>query len=239
MFMTITLYMYYNSMCGRASQPPPSATAMLPTWTLLTWALLPSGAFSGPYSFEQDGVLLAGQANFEDLVVYSGQLTLVLFYSPSCPYCVKLEPEFKSAARNLGREQVRAVAVDAVQERGLADYCECAPPHHSPQTSSALTRRLGSRGGLRGDVALWNGPSRTDNVSGYPTLKLFVPSETATSHAGKEGIPVDVGGVGGKGALVKAACEQKQLMSERALRSKPAGGSKIVPEADSHDEVHA
>eukprot|EP01047_Picozoa_sp_COSAG01_P006362 COSAG01_NODE_230_length_21075_cov_13.811603_1_plen_227_part_00 len=128
---------------SRAWQQGTQRCAMSPTWTLLTWALLPSGAFSGPYSFEQDGVLLAGQANFEDLVVYSGQLTLVLFYSPSCPYCVKLEPEFKSAARNLGREQVRAVAVDAVQERGLADYCECASPHHSPQTWSALTRRLG------------------------------------------------------------------------------------------------
>ena len=160
---------------------------------LLLLAAAPHPARGG-YSFERDGVLAAGQKSFEDIVVYSGQLTLVLFFSPSCPHCVRLEPEFKRAAKLLKEEGIKAVAVDAVQERGLADYY---------------------------------------NVSGYPTVKLFVPAEQATSHAGKEATAVDVTGVGGPNALTNAACEQKRLLLERARRARPEGGSKIVPELDS------
>ena len=87
---------------------------------LLAWQQ-PSPA-DGAYSFEKDGVATAGQSTFEDLVVYSGSLTLVVFYSPACRYCVELEPKFKAAAKQLAKEGIKAVAVDAVLERGLANF---------------------------------------------------------------------------------------------------------------------
>jgi thiol-disulfide isomerase/thioredoxin len=145
-------------------------------------------------------VLAAGQKTFEDVVVYSNQLTVVVFYSPSCPHCTRLEPEVKDAAKRLAAEGVKVVAVDAVAERGLADYY---------------------------------------NVTGYPFVYVFVPPEKATSHAGGEAEPVGVTGIGGEGRIVQAACEQKQLLVERSLRNRPAGGSKILPELESYDDVRA
>ena len=46
-----------------------------------------------------------------------------------------------------------------------------------------------------------------------------------------------VTGIGAPGRIVQAACEQKQLLAERALRSRPPGGSKILPELDSYDSI--
>ncbi len=157
------------------------------------------GTLAG-YSFKRDGVLVAGQSTFEDVVVYAGVLTVCIFYSPSCPHCVRLEPEVKEAAKQLAEVGIRVVAVDAVQERGLADYY---------------------------------------NVTGYPTLHIFVPPEKATSHAGGEASPVPVTGIGAPGRIVQAACEQRQLLVERKLRSRPPGGSKILPDLESYDAVRA
>eukprot|EP01043_Picozoa_sp_COSAG02_P028909 COSAG02_NODE_1775_length_10966_cov_4.412073_2_plen_580_part_00 len=152
------------------------------------------------YSFKRDGVLVAGQSTFEDVVVYSRKLTVVCFYSPSCPHCVRLEPEVKEAAKQLAQVGIKVVVVDAVEERGLADYY---------------------------------------NVTGYPTLHIFVPPEKATSHAGGEASAVPVTGIGAPGRIVQAACEQHQLLVERELRNRPPGGSKILPELDSYDAVRA
>lgn len=157
------------------------------------------GTLAG-YSFKRDGVLIAGQSSFEDVVVYSKQLTVVCFYSPTCPHCTRLEPEVKNAAKQLSEVGIKVVAVDAVQERGLADYY---------------------------------------NVTGYPTVYIFVPSEKATSHAGGEANAVPVTGVGAPGRVVQAACEQHQLLAERALRNRPPGGSKILPDLESYDAVRA
>lgn len=162
---------------------------------LLCAPLAPAG-----YSFKRDSVLAAGQKTFEDVVVYSKQLTVVVFYSPACPHCTRLEPAVKDAAKRLAAEGVKVVAVDGVAERGLADYY---------------------------------------NVTGYPFVYIFVPPEKATSHAGGEAEPVGVTGIGSEGRIVQAACEQKQLLVERALRNRPAGGSKILPELESYDDVRA
>ena len=51
--------------------------------------------------------------------------------------------------------------------------------------------------------------------------------------AGRESTGLDVS----PESLIQVACEQKQLIIERALRSRPEGGSKIVAELGSHDDV--
>jgi thiol-disulfide isomerase/thioredoxin len=100
----------------------PSLPLPLLAVAALLLPLLPLCAPAGPYDFQRDGVLVAVQQTFEDVVVYSKQLTIVVFYSPACPHCTRLEPEVKEAAKQLAEDGIKVVAVDAVQQRGFADY---------------------------------------------------------------------------------------------------------------------
>ena len=61
-------------------------------------------------------------------------------------------------------------------------------------------------------------------------------AEKATSHAGGEASATDMAGVGGAASFVKAGCEKKREVLERQARSKPAGGSKILPELESSEQ---
>ena len=72
-------------------------------------------------------------------------------------------------------------------------------------------------------------------VKGYPTVKIFVPAERATSHAGGEAEATDMTGLGGADSIVQAGCAKKREVLERVARNKPAGGSKILAELESLD----
>ena len=50
-------------------------------------------------------------------VLYSPKVSIVLFYSPTCPHCTKLAPAFKEAAKTLAAEGITVAALDAAQAR--------------------------------------------------------------------------------------------------------------------------
>jgi hypothetical protein len=74
-------------------------------------------------------------------------------------------------------------------------------------------------------------------VKGYPTVKIFVPAERATSHAGGEAEATDMTGLGGADSIVQAGCAKKREVLERVARNKPAGGSKILAELESLEDT--
>ena len=79
-------------------------------------------AVHGEYSFKRDNVLPLDSNNFNDIVLYSPKVTIVLFYSPTCPHCIKLAPAFKEAAKTLAPEDIKLAALDATQFWDIAQH---------------------------------------------------------------------------------------------------------------------